>query len=753
MKKKKLTLILCCMLSVLMLFSGGALADGKDGGADVQTVQDQQTEEQQQETESDDQNEQDSNENKQDVNENGQNQESAEAAEPQSVPSVVYRVHVQNIGTMNEVSDGALAGTTGRGLRMEALQIHLLNAPNSSLSYSAHVQNIGWQDVVSDGKMAGTTGEALRVEAVKIKLNGELADQYDIVYRVHIQNYGWLNWARNGEIAGSAGKSLRMEAIQIKLVKKGETPSNAPVDISSASDQAFIFDAVRYQTHVQNIGDQDWKKDGEIAGTTGRSLRVEALAIKTADPEYLGADGSICYQAHVQDIGWQDWRRNGTYAGTTGRGLRMEALRIKLEGDLAEKYDIYYSTHVQNYGWMAWAKNGEESGTKGLSLRVEAVRIKLVKKGDPAPDSTGCGLYPCLTSSLLKNNLGVSYQTCIQDAGWTDLSRNGQISGTTGKGLRVEAWKAFLEGSMADRSYLTYHSHIQNIGNAQSWQDSRNSSAVSGMEGKGLRVEAVQINLNGYAAGAMDVWYRVHVQNYGWLGWAKNGEWAGTSNGSLRIEAIQIVLRTKSEGAPGSTNRHYIAVSDNSFVSKYNFAGKTSQIIDARQTGKTTGVLTVHNKDYGHWSQVMSTSCILGKNGVSWNKVEGDKKTPCGVYSLGQAFGILDNPGCTRSYHKVTPYDYWDGDSSSKNYNRLVDSRYTCVNARRSEHLIDYPGPYNYAVAINYNAEQTPRKGSAIFLHCQRVGGSYTLGCVAVPQNQMVWILRNLRNDALIYIH
>ena len=35
-----------------------------------------------------------------------------------------------------------------------------------------------------------------------------------------------------------------------------------------------------------------------------------------------------------------------------------------------------------------------------------------------------------------------------------------------------------------------------------------------------------------------DIYYRVHVQKLGWLGWAKNGESAGTSGYDYRIEAI-----------------------------------------------------------------------------------------------------------------------------------------------------------------------------------------------------------------------
>lgn len=51
-----------------------------------------------------------------------------------------------------------------------------------------------------------------------------------------------------------------------------------------------------------------------------------------------------------------------------------------------------------------------------------------------------------------------------------------------------------------------------------------------------------------------DVYYRVHAEDYGWLGWAKNGEESGTSGLSKRLEAIQIVLVAKGGAVPGNVN-------------------------------------------------------------------------------------------------------------------------------------------------------------------------------------------------------
>ena len=112
---------------------------------------------------------------------------------------------------------------------------------NASVRYQSHVSNIGWQNAVADGALAGTTGRALNVEAINMSLTGEMANQYDIYYRVHAQNYGWLGWAKNGQNAGTSGQNLHLEALQIVLVKKGQSaPSNNYGGIISKNTMAYI---------------------------------------------------------------------------------------------------------------------------------------------------------------------------------------------------------------------------------------------------------------------------------------------------------------------------------------------------------------------------------------------------------------------------------------------------------------------------------------------------------------------------------
>ncbi len=144
--------------------------------------------------------------------------------------SLTYRTHVQKIGWQNGVSEGAVSGSVGQALRLEAFTMSLDSCLGNGIQYRAHVQNIGWQNWQNNGGIAGTTGQGLRAEAIQIRLTGQLAAMYDIYYRVHVEDYGWLDWAVNGASAGTEGYSHRLEALQVKIVLKGSTAPGSTQD-------------------------------------------------------------------------------------------------------------------------------------------------------------------------------------------------------------------------------------------------------------------------------------------------------------------------------------------------------------------------------------------------------------------------------------------------------------------------------------------------------------------------------------------
>lgn len=123
----------------------------------------------------------------------------------------------------------------------------------------------------------------------------------------------------------------------------------------------------------------------------------------------------------------------------------------------------------------------------------------------------------------------IVYQSHVQDVGWQAPVYDGQTSGTTGQGKRLEALTIRLQGEDS----LSFEAHVQKIG----WTAPRTNGEVVGTIGEGLRIEAIKINCDKH-----NIQYRTHVEGIGWQEWKKNGEISGTVGESRRLEAIEIKL-------------------------------------------------------------------------------------------------------------------------------------------------------------------------------------------------------------------
>ena len=135
--------------------------------------------------------------------------------------------------------------------------------------YRAHVQTYGWMDVVKNGEIAGTVGESKRLEAIKITP----PDGVELEVDAHMQGIGWKTYkvwkgensgtgsSANDPIIGTVGESRRLEALRIRCLKN---PTGK---------------ALKYQAHVQTYGWMRPCDEGDTAGTTGVSKRLEAIKI------------------------------------------------------------------------------------------------------------------------------------------------------------------------------------------------------------------------------------------------------------------------------------------------------------------------------------------------------------------------------------------------------------------------------------------------------------------------------------------
>lgn len=159
---------------------------------------------------------------------------------------------------------------------------------------------------------------------------------------------------------------------------------------------------------------------------------------------------------------------------------------------------------------------------------------KIIK--EPTYDQEGIKRYTCLYCSETKDeNIeklnkyieSVSYKTRVQDEGWQDWKKDGELSGTAGQSKQVEAIAIELRNSLIHGD-IKYRTYTQNGG----WQDWKSNGEISGSDDETTKIEAIAIELTDELSKSYDVYYRTHCQDYGWLGWAKNGR-------KLEVKAIR----------------------------------------------------------------------------------------------------------------------------------------------------------------------------------------------------------------------
>lgn len=190
---------------------------------------------------------------------------------------------------------------------------------------------------------------------------------------------------------------------------------------------------------------------------------------------------------------------------------------------------------------------------------------------------------------------------------------------------------------------------------------------------------------------------------------------------------------------------------DYSFAETLSTLKDTDKLVCVIGSGSSDCIVTFHKKDKnGQWVQIFSVDGDCGSGGITYQKREGDNKTPAGLYSFTLAFGLKSDPGAFLTYRKITENDYWINDINSPDYNTWVNST-DIPGDYTFEHLIDHNPSYNYALNINYNADCIPGLGSAIFLHCYN-GAGFTSGCIAIPESQMKTLVKEVDSATRILI-
>jgi L,D-peptidoglycan transpeptidase YkuD (ErfK/YbiS/YcfS/YnhG family) len=130
-------------------------------------------------------------------------------------------------------------------------------------------------------------------------------------------------------------------------------------------------------------------------------------------------------------------------------------------------------------------------------------------------------------------------------------------------------------------------------------------------------------------------------------------------------------------------------------------------------------------------------------------KVEGDQRSPAGIYRLGGTFGFAALPRPDHLVLKAGETICVD-DPSSTAYNTIV-SRRTIGPAVHGEDMrkVDL---YRRGLFIVYPTDRATRAGSCIFVHVWRGPTHGTSGCVAMPEAQIAALQDFARDAAVIAI-
>ena len=143
----------------------------------------------------------------------------------------------------------------------------------------------------------------------------------------------------------------------------------------------------------------------------------------------------------------------------------------------------------------------------------------------------------------------------------------------------------------------------------------------------------------------------------------------------------------------------------------------------------------------------LTCSGFVGRNGVTFDMQEGGNATPFGLYHIGDAFYIDDQPATGLDSFRITSDTYWVDDPDSSHYNQRMEGTAE-KDWDSAEHMIEIDG-YRYGFVIDYNTAAEYNKGSAIFFHSS---SGPTAGCVGTDESSVLAYLSRLNASSNPFI-
>ena len=155
------------------------------------------------------------------------------------------------------------------------------------------------------------------------------------------------------------------------------------------------------------------------------------------------------------------------------------------------------------------------------------------------------------------------------------------------------------------------------------------------------------------------------------------------------------------------------------------------------------------SRENNTWTADDSLTCsgYVGRNGVTADMHEGGSASPFGLYHIGDAFYIYDQPATGLNSFRVTDDTYWVDDPDSAHYNQHMEGT-SEKDWNSAEHMIDYD-VYRYGFVVEYNTAAAYSAGSAIFFH---ISANPTAGCIGTSEPSVLAYLSKLDASENPYI-
>ena len=144
--------------------------------------------------------------------------------------------------------------------------------------------------------------------------------------------------------------------------------------------------------------------------------------------------------------------------------------------------------------------------------------------------------------------------------------------------------------------------------------------------------------------------------------------------------------------------------------------------------------------------------CCIGKKGLKKDKIEGDKSTPKGIFTIGTIYyrkDKVDKPSTNLKIKIIKRNMGWCNDPNNKFYNKEIK-----INKSISaEKLYRKDKIYDLFINIKYNSHPVIKeRGSAIFLHISDNKYKPTKGCIAISKRDFLKILPLINQKTMISI-